>query len=105
MEWTLTNLLIQIAAGFLGAHGAATAADEHRFGFIGHSLAGLVGGGLSGLFLQSTATRMVTGTGSLNTPTSVETIVIQVLAGAIAGAIVMFAAGFVIRHRSTDTSK
>lgn len=105
MEWTLANLLIQTVAGFLGAHAAATAAHERKFGFIGHSLAGLAGGGLSGFFLQSIALRVVTGSGSLNAPTNVETAVIEALTGAIAGAIVMFAAGFAIRHRATDTGR
>ena len=52
MEWTLTNLVVQIVAGFLGAHGAASAAHEHKFGFLDHSLAGVVCGALSGYFLQ-----------------------------------------------------
>jgi hypothetical protein len=38
MIWTSTNLVIQIFAGVLGAHFAATAAREHGFGFLGHPL-------------------------------------------------------------------
>jgi uncharacterized membrane protein YeaQ/YmgE (transglycosylase-associated protein family) len=44
MIWTSTNLVIQIVTGVLGAHFAASAAEEHGFGFFGHTLAGLVGG-------------------------------------------------------------
>jgi uncharacterized membrane protein YeaQ/YmgE (transglycosylase-associated protein family) len=52
MTWTLWGLAVQTVAGFFGAHAAASATHEHRFGFIGHSLTGLVGGALSGAFLQ-----------------------------------------------------
>ena len=35
MTWTFTNLVIQIIAGILGGHAAATAAHEHSFGAFG----------------------------------------------------------------------
>jgi hypothetical protein len=38
---TLWGLAVQTVAGFFGAHAATSAAHEHRFGFIGHSLTGL----------------------------------------------------------------
>jgi uncharacterized membrane protein YeaQ/YmgE (transglycosylase-associated protein family) len=47
-------------AGIFGGHAAATAAHEHGFGAFGHTLVGAVGGGLSGYFLQTLATTMVT---------------------------------------------
>jgi hypothetical protein len=40
MIWTSTNLVIQILTGVVGAHFAATAASEHGFGFLGHTLVG-----------------------------------------------------------------
>jgi ribose/xylose/arabinose/galactoside ABC-type transport system permease subunit len=52
MEWTATNLSVQALVGFAGAHCAAAALQDHRFGAIGHSLVGLVAGALSGYFLQ-----------------------------------------------------
>jgi hypothetical protein len=48
MEWTTTNLIVQTLAGFAGAHCAAAALHDHRFGAIGHSLVGLIAGALSG---------------------------------------------------------
>jgi hypothetical protein len=39
---TLWGLAVQTVAGFFGAHAAASAAHERRFGFIGRSVAGLV---------------------------------------------------------------
>ena len=94
MDWTMWGLAVQTVAGFLGAHAAATAAHEHGFGFLGHSLAGLVGGAFSGIFLQSAAITIVTGSGSQNPPTTVELAVIHALTGAVAGGILMFAVGF-----------
>jgi hypothetical protein len=99
MTWTLGGLAIQTVAGFFGAHAAASSAHEYRFGFIGHSLAGLVGGALSGAFLQESAVTIVTGSGSQNPSTVAEIAVIQGLTGAVAGAILMLAIGFLIATR------
>lgn len=68
MDWTSTNLVVQVIAGFAGAHFAATALHEHRFGWLGHSLVGLIAGALGGYFLQTVALTVVTGSGSLNEP-------------------------------------
>ncbi len=105
MTWTLWGLAVQTIAGFFGAHAAASAAHEHRFGFIGHSLAGLVGGGLSGAFLQEAAVTIVTGSGSQNPSTVAEIAVIQMLTGVVAGAILTLAIGFLIAARSGGPPK
>lgn len=91
---TLWGLGIQTIAGLFGAHAAASVSREHRFGFIGHSVAGLVGGALSGAFLQEAAITIVTGSGSLNPSTAAEIVVIHVLTGAVAGGIIALAVGF-----------
>jgi uncharacterized membrane protein YeaQ/YmgE (transglycosylase-associated protein family) len=65
MTWTLTSLVIQIIAGLIRGHVTAVAAHEHAFGTVGHTVTGLVGGFLSGYFLQ---TLVITGTGSLTEP-------------------------------------
>ena len=81
-------------AGFCGAHAAASAAREHHFGFIGHCIAGLVGGALSGTFLQEIAIAIVTGSGSQNPSTAAEIVMTHLLTGAVAGGILIFAVGF-----------
>lgn len=100
MDWT-TNLIAQIVAGFAGAHLAATALHEHRFGWVGHSLVGLIAGALSGCFLQTMAITVVTGSGSLNEPRVAEVAVIEALTGGVVGAIAMAAVGFIINEKST----
>jgi uncharacterized membrane protein YeaQ/YmgE (transglycosylase-associated protein family) len=97
MIWTSTNLVIQILAGVLGAHFAATAAREHGFGFLGHTLVGAIGGALSGYFLQTLAVTLVTGSGSLNVIGAVDNAVLQGLAGIAAGGCLMLVVGF-IKH-------
>jgi len=52
LEWT-TGLIVQIIAGLAGAHFAATALHEHRFGPTGHRLVGPIAGALSGTLLQT----------------------------------------------------
>lgn len=101
MDWT-TNLIVQIVAGFAGAHLAATALHEHRFGWVGHSLVGLIVGALSGYFLQAIAITVVTGSGSFNEPRVSEVAVIEGLTGAVAGAIAMAAVGFIINETSAN---
>jgi uncharacterized membrane protein YeaQ/YmgE (transglycosylase-associated protein family) len=102
MDWT-TNLIVQIVAGFVGAHLAAAALHEHRFGWLGHSLVGLIAGALSGYFLQEIAITVVTGSGSLNEPRFADVAVIEAFTGAIVGAIGMAAVGFVIKGSSART--
>jgi uncharacterized membrane protein YeaQ/YmgE (transglycosylase-associated protein family) len=91
--WTSWGLVVQIVAGFLGAHAAASVSHEHRFGFVGHSVAGLVGGALSGTFLQSIATTILNGGGAENSSTDADIAVIHALTGGVVGAIAMFAVG------------
>jgi hypothetical protein len=100
MEWTFANLIIQTLSGLVGSNVAAAAAHEHRFGFWGHSLVGIVTGALAGIFLQKYASTVVTANGSLNDPTGVQIFAAQVMTGAVNGAIAMMATGFIIKERS-----
>ena len=102
MEWTLSNLIIQTISGLVGSNIAAAAAHEHRFGFWGHSITGLVTGALAGIFLQKYAGTVVTANGSLNDLTHAQMFAAQALTGAVTGAIAMLAAGFIIKERSRN---
>jgi uncharacterized membrane protein YeaQ/YmgE (transglycosylase-associated protein family) len=64
VDWTTTNLVVQVIAGFAGAQFAATALHDHRFGWLGHSLVGLIAGALGGYFLQTAVLTVVTGSGA-----------------------------------------
>jgi hypothetical protein len=102
MDWT-TNLIVQIVTAFAGAHLAATALHEYRFGWVGHSLVGLIAGALSGYFLQTIVLTVVTGSGSLNEPGVADAAIIEALTGAVVGAIAMAAVGFLIKETSAKT--
>jgi hypothetical protein len=101
MEWTTTNLIVQTLAGLAGAHFAAVALHDHRFGAVGHSLVGLGAGALSGYFLQVQALTVVTGSGSLNQPRIADIFVIEGLTGAVVGGIAMAAIGILLQARKT----
>jgi hypothetical protein len=101
MTWTFSNLLIQVVTGILGGHIAAAAAHEHSFGLAGHTLVGAIGGGLSGLFLQTFAATVVTASGSLNEPKIFEQSVLQGLTGAAAGGILTLVIGF-LKHAANE---
>lgn len=101
MEWNVTNLIVQVLAGFAGAHCAAAALHDHRFGAIGHSLVGLIAGALSGYFLEVQALTVVTGSGSMNQPRIADMFVIEGLTGAVVGGIAMAAVGMLLEARKT----
>ena len=104
MTWTITNLVIQIIAGLLGGHAAAALSKEHNFGVFGHTIAGAVGGALSGYFLQTIVGTVVTGTGDVQQDTDFVTqSILQGLAGLAAGGVLTMAVGF-LKH-SIDQKK
>lgn len=95
MSWTLTNLLIELIAGIVGGHMIAAVAKEHSFGALGHTIAGALGGGLSGFFLQTLAGMVVNSAGNAYQATDqVTEWFIQGVTGLIAGAMVTMAIGF-----------
>jgi|SRR5262249_13605919 len=95
MTWTVSNLVVQLVTGILGAHAAAAVVKEHSFGFLGHTATGALGGGLSGYFLQTLVATVVTASGSKNEPTVVENGILQGLAGLVSGAVLMLVVGLV----------
>ena len=94
MTWTVTNLVIEVVAGILGGHALAIAMQEHSVGALGRTIAGAIGGGISGCFLQTAAPVLVTGGGALNVPRLFDQALIHSLTGAVAGGIVMLMVGF-----------
>jgi len=98
----MNSLIIQIIAGFVGAHLATGISEDYRFGFSGQSAVGILAGALSGWFLQTRAITVVTGSGSLNPVTGPELIVLESLTGAIIGAIAALCVGFVLAERRAN---
>lgn len=103
-EWTMTNLAIQAITGILGAHAAAGAAHEYRFGFVGHSLIGLIAGALSGFFFQRIIMTTVHGTGDAMPITALDAGIYQAVAGLAVGGIAMLVIGL-LRYEMTKSSK
>jgi len=108
MTWTVTNLVIEIITGIVGAHAISAAFKEHSFGVIGHTIAGAVGGAFSGYFLQTLAATVVDSTGQAQQDADVVTQwLLQVFMGLAAGAILTMAVGFarhsIDQHRSAKS--
>ncbi len=98
MTWTTTNLVIQIIVGILGGNGVAAVAKEHSFGALGHTIAGAVGGAVSGYFLQTIVGTVVTGAGDIQHDADVVTqYILQGLAGLAAGGVLTIVVGF-LKH-------
>jgi hypothetical protein len=94
MEWTVSNLMIQLFAGILGGNMIAVVTREHSLGALGLTIVATIGAGLSGIFLQ-TLVRTVTASGDMVVPTPQELFFMQGALGALAGAISVLAVGFV----------
>jgi uncharacterized membrane protein YeaQ/YmgE (transglycosylase-associated protein family) len=95
MTWTLTNLIIELVAGAIGGNAIAAAAQEHSFGWLGHTCTGALGGAFSGYFLQTFAATVVNGGGEVQQdPDLITQWLVQFLTGLAAGAIVTMAVGF-----------
>ena len=99
-EWTLLHLVIQSIAGVFGAHIAAIVAHEHRFGFIGHSVVGLIAGFLGGFFLQRIVMTTVDSTGDAMPMTALEAGIYQAVAGLAFGGMAMLVVGL-LRYEMT----
>ncbi len=95
MIWTVTNLVIEIIAGIIGAHAISAAVKEYSFGVIGHTIAGAAGGAFSGYFLQTLAGTVVNSTGEVQQDADpVTQWLLQGFMGLAAGAILTMAVGF-----------
>jgi hypothetical protein len=95
MTWTMTNLMIEIIAGIVGAHTVAMAVREYSFGALGHSMVGAIGGCVSSYFLNALSAMVVNGSEALNEPRLLDQIVAHSLTAAATGGILMLIVGFV----------
>ena len=104
MSWTLTNLIVQTVGGAFGGLAVAAVVHEHSLGLFGNTLVGLVAGLLSGYFLQGVIGTIVTGAGTVNPSTAVESAVSQALGGIASGACLALVVGLVwhsvVHHRA-----
>ena len=105
MTWTVTNLLIEIVAGLVGAHIAALAANDYGFGKLRQSGVGAIGGGFSGYFFQTSIAITVNTNGVFREPKLFEQLAAHSLAGATAGGISMLIVGFLIHSVTHRDSK
>jgi hypothetical protein len=105
VTWSLTNLVIQTVTGMVGGNLATMLGKEFSSGVLGHTVAGLVGGALSGYFLQVAVGTVVTGSGEISIGTPVEQALLQGIAGLAAGATLAMLIGLlkhgVEQHRMT----
>jgi uncharacterized membrane protein YeaQ/YmgE (transglycosylase-associated protein family) len=87
----LISLIIEAVSGAVGGNIAGAAMKEKSLGALGNSIAGIVGGGLGGVLLQSVMGGAATGGGSLD----LTTILSNVAGGGVGGAIIMAIIGFI----------
>jgi uncharacterized membrane protein YeaQ/YmgE (transglycosylase-associated protein family) len=87
----LISLIIEAVSGAVGGNIAGAAMKENSLGTMGNSIAGIVGGGLGGVLLQSVLGGAADGGGSLD----LTTILSNVAGGGVGGAILMAIIGFV----------
>jgi hypothetical protein len=86
----IISLIIEAISGAIGGNVAGAAMKEKSLGTVGNSIAGILGGGLGGMILQSIMGSAATG-GSLD----LTTILSNVAGGGVGGAILMAVVGII----------
>lgn len=92
MTWTFANLVVQVVAGMLAGYITAVMMHQRAPTAYSHAVAGATGGFISGYFLQSIAATMMSASSKLEEPAPLESLLIQVFAGASAGGVTVRAA-------------
>jgi uncharacterized membrane protein YeaQ/YmgE (transglycosylase-associated protein family) len=87
----IVSLLIELVSGAVGGNIAGAAMKESSLGTLGNSIAGIVGGGLGGMLLQSVMGTAAAGGG----PLDVTTMLSNIAGGGVGGAIVMAVVGLI----------
>jgi len=87
----IISLIIEVVSGAVGGNIAGAAMKENSLGTAGNSIAGIVGGGLGGMLLQSVVGSAAAGGGSLD----LTTILSNVAGGGVGGAILMAIIGLI----------
>ena len=87
----IISLIIEAVSGAVGGNIAGAAMKENSLGTAGNSIAGIVGGGLGGILLQSVMGGAAAGGGSLD----LGTILSNVAGGGVGGAILMAVIGLI----------
>jgi hypothetical protein len=103
MTWTITNLIIHVIAGILGAHAAAAAVHDHSFGVVGHTIAGAAGGAVSGILLQTVVATIEAS--AFGKSSALELVVGEAVMGAFAGAVAMLIVGLVKKEIGQQKSR
>ena len=93
MTWTMTNLVIEIIAGIVGAHIVALGARVPNFGALGRSVVGAIGGCVGGYFLN--AAMVVNGSNALNESRLLDQAMAHGLTAAATAGILILAISFV----------
>ena len=99
MTWTMTNLMIEIIAGIVGAHIVAIAAREYRFGALGRSVVGAVGG-VGGYLLD--AAMVLNGSNASYVSRPLDQTMAHSLTAAATGGILILAISFVAGDRPSS---
>lgn len=97
MTWTMTNLVIEIIAGIVGAHIVALGARVSNFGALGRSVVGAIGGYVGGYLLD--AAMVLNGSNALYVSRPLDQTMAQSLTAAATGGILILAISFVAGAR------
>jgi hypothetical protein len=93
VTWTMTNLVIEIIAGIVGAHIVALGARVSNFGALGRSVVGAIGGYVGGYLLD--AAMVLNGSNALYVSRLLDQTMAHSLTAAATGGILILAISFV----------
>ena len=100
MTWTMTNLVIEIIAGIVGAHIVALEARGSNFGALGRSVVGAIGGYVGGYLLD--AAMVLNGSNALYVSRLLDQTMAHSFTAAATGGLLILAISFVAGYRPSS---
>jgi hypothetical protein len=96
MDLFLMNLVIQLVAGAVGGNAAGALLRQFNLGPLGNSIAGIIGGGLGGQFLNAAISASGTAPGAVaGGSLDVGALLTPIVGGGVGGGVLLVIVGLI----------
>jgi hypothetical protein len=103
MDPFLMNLVIQLVAGAVGGNAAGALLRQFNLGPLGNSVAGIIGGGLGGQFLNAAISASGPAPGAVaGGSLDVGALLTQIVGGGVGGGVLLVIVGLIRQAMGAD---